>query len=515
VRVTLFEDRAEVVRAIEVELPAGVARVTVAGVSPFVDERSVQARFVGGADAGSILSARVRYRAHAEAALGREAIEALEAEARQARRRHREAVEAYGRAEAGHARTRSARRRWLEGVGTVPARAREAERLAEWRASLAALDAAEDALLDAQAKARRGQVEAADEQARTEARLAAGRVEAPRYEAAIELEVDASAEGAAALEVTYRVPAALWRPEHVVRLVDPEVSGGSAALEIVTHATAWQRTGEAWDDVEVRFSTARPARAASPPLLTDDVVASRRKAPEERRRIAVDLREQAIRLAGVAGGARAVDEMPGVDDGGEPVTFAPKGKVSIASDGRPFRVEVGRRTLEAKIDRVVLPEVAKAAHLRATATLGAGGPLLAGPVRIARGASLVGRAKLAFVGAGEPFEIGLGPDDGLRVRRVQSDKRDTVPVTGTQRLERAVSIHLSNLSGEPKHAIVTERVPVSELEEVEVVVLEPGGFRGEGPDGICRCIVELAPDATRTLELRYEIRAAAKVILPM
>ena len=63
-----------------------------------------------------------------------------------------------------------------------------------------------------------------------------------------------------------------------------------------------------------------------------------------------------------------------------------------------------------------------------------------GPVRIARDKSLVGRAKIGFIGKGEPFEVGLGTDDGVRVRRTQTEQRDTVPVTGTQKIRRAVKV---------------------------------------------------------------------------
>jgi len=225
-----------------------------------------------------------------------------------------------------------------------------------------------------------------------------------RGTAHVEVELAAATAQKAAIEVTYRVPCALWRPEHLVRLKGAApAQGGSAPLEVVTLATAWQRTGEVWDDVEVRFSTARPARDASPPALEDDVLTSRRKTSWERSRVEVSLREQAVMVAGLDRGTRAVDEMPGVDDGGEPLLFSPRERVSIASDGRPFRVEVARATLDAKIERVVFPEVASVAHLRATATLEKAGPLLAGPARIARGQSLVGLAKLDFVGRGEPF----------------------------------------------------------------------------------------------------------------
>jgi uncharacterized protein (TIGR02231 family) len=513
-RVTLFEDRAEVTRAAEVAVPAGVAWVALAGVSPFVDERSVQARLLT-KGAARVLSARVLRRAHLEKALGREQIEALEAEAEEARRSLVEIRQAKDRAARAEARASALRTKWIEGVSAVPRGAREEAKRAALREALGAIEQATAGALAAATAAREAEAKREDELARALAKLAEGSVERPRHEALIEVEIEAPEPEDATVEVTYRVPSALWRPEHLVRLAAPPPPQGEAApLELTTFATAWQRTGEAWDDVEVRFSTARPARAASPPALADDVLASRRKTDLERSRVEVGLREQEIKVAGLDRGTRAVDEMPGVDDGGEPVIFAPRGRVSIASDGRPFRVEVGRVTVEAKIERVLFPEAAKAAHLRATATLSAGGPLLAGPVRIARGKSLVGRAKIDYVGKGEAFEIGLGADDGVRVRREQAEERETVSVLGTQKIRRKVSVYLSNLSMEGRRVLVTERVPVSEIEEVEITVLDAGGFRQDGKDGLMRREVELGPQGTATLEMAYEIRAGARVVLP-
>ena len=84
-----------VVRAAEVEIAAGTSWVTVDGVSPFVDERSVQARLTGEAAGVKVLSARVRWRTHLERALGREEIEALVQKERAAQRAVREQASAY------------------------------------------------------------------------------------------------------------------------------------------------------------------------------------------------------------------------------------------------------------------------------------------------------------------------------------------------------------------------------------------------------------------------------------
>ncbi|WP_438034640.1 DUF4139 domain-containing protein [Sorangium sp. So ce204] len=528
--VTLFEDRAEVVRAARVEVQAGAQWIAIGGVSVFVDERTVQARIAGvGADAVRVTAARVRWRAHREAALGREAIDALEREEREASLRAGAAERARDRASRREAHLDQLLAKWARAMSEVPKDAGEPARLASWRGGAEALHAALAEALGASADARAARARAEEDARRAAARLREGSVEQPRYEAVIEVEVHAPAPQPVDIELTYRVACAIWRPEHLARLAAGAAvtsAGGAAAqgpggsIELTTWAAAWQATGEVWENVAARFSTARPSRSAEAPLLEDDVLRARRKTEIERRRVIVEARDQAIAAAGLDRGARAVDEMPGVDDGGEPLIFEAAEPVTLPSDGRPTRIEIARRSLPTELALVLYPEVHPAAHLRATVTLdggGAGGrprPLLAGPVRVARGGSLIGRARLDFVGAGEPFELGFGVDDAVRVRRTVDEEQDTAAITGSRKIRRRVKLSVSNLSSNVKRVLVTERIPVSEVAEVEVALGEAPGWTLDEKDGFLRGHVELPPKGLKTMSFSYELRAAASVVLP-
>jgi uncharacterized protein (TIGR02231 family) len=524
VRVTFFEDRAEVLRRASWRPDrTGRSWVALSGATLFLDDRSLRARVVrpgggagggegdGGGGAGAeVLGARVRRVLHEEPALGDEAIARLEEEARGARRRARNAAEAGARASARERGQAQLFGEWLRALGEVPRWAADGARLAEWRAAYQEIDGAVAAAHAAGADARAASEAAEDERLRAELRLAEGRRLLPRHQTLIEVQVDVPPSSVAAghdvvIEAEYRTPGALWRPEHTARL-------DGARVEIVTAATAWQITGEDWSGIEAVFSTARTARLATPPLLDDDIITSRRKAPEERRRIVVEARDQSIELAGLERGTRAVDEMPGVDDGGVPMALV-AGPITVASDGRPFRVEVARASLAAEVARVVMPERASAAHIRATATLAGARPLLAGPLRLVRDRSYVGRARLGFVAAGEPFEIGFGSDDAVRVRRQVDEVRDRSALTGAHKLRRTVRVYLSNLSGDPQTVEVAERVPVSEVEQLEIVV-DAGPWRIDA-DGIARLRVDLPPRGGTAVDLAYELRAPASVTLPL
>lgn len=511
-RVIFFEDRAEVVRAARLSLPEGLSWVALRGVTPYLDDRSIQARVLEGE--AKVVSARVRRRTSYETALSTDALRALEQEEAEAEKALRALDNRLERARARLRHLEQLFAGWASPLASVPRGAGEEGVIDQWRAAYRSLEEALSATQREITEARAEEERHKDALLRAQLRLQEGRKKEPRFVALIEVQLSLPGPAEIALEVTYRTPCALWRPEHLARLIPDPQEEKKGEIEIQTFATAWQCTGERWEDIEAVFSTARPAREASPPRLSDDLLTLRRKTDEERRQVIIEAREQAVATAGLNQGSRQVEEMPGVDDGGTPLSFSSRSKVTIESNGQPFRVEVARVRVPAEVGRVLYPEKSPVAHLRAISTLTGEHPLLAGPVRLARGAGLIGRAQLSFVGKGEPFELGFGPDDGIRVRRLVQEERDTVPVLGRQKRKRTVEIFLSNLSGEKKEVEVTERIPISEIEDVEISLLNLGGFQYDAKDGFARLPVTLSPHENRKLTLSYEVRAAAKVRLP-
>jgi uncharacterized protein (TIGR02231 family) len=510
--VTFFEDRAEVVRAFATSVGAGRTRLVAKGLSLLVDDRSLVCREVSGA---TVVYVRVRRRVHEETSATAEELSTLEAETERARARLHRAERALASAMADAQRLRALLRIWVQTVASVPSGGAD-----ELSCAYAEMDRATIARLDEFAQLRRERDDASSELVRAELRLEEGRLRRPRYEATAEIDIVAEADGEVQMRLAYRTPCALWRPEHRARLVKTESSTGTGTgtgtgtIEITTVATLWQCTGETWKDVRCRFSTARPAESATTPLLADDVLFTRKKTDTERKQVVVEAREQTIALAGAARGTRDVDDMPGVDDGGETQWLTGKTTTTIPSDGLPVRVEIDERVVPCSIARVAHPEVGPVTHVRATATLTGTTPLLAGPVTIARETEVVGRGRVSFVAPGEPFEIGFGTDDALRVRRRVIEKRKTTQLTGTQHVSREVRLYVSNLSDAPQSLSIVERVPVSEVEDVTIEVERQPHMRHDTKDGFATFELDLPAGATRDMVLRYRIEAKSNVVLP-
>ncbi len=503
--VTFFEDRAEVTREATLHLDApGLYRVQIEGVTPFIDDRSLQAHTAG----ADLLNAQVHRRLVRAATLDQDALRALEREVRDLLD-HEYACDAdRSRAQRQRQRLHDLLQRWGDGLTRAPDDLLDDP--APWTEALQALEDDLQASADAEAQANADLRDAQRQTAFARLRLAQGQATTQRVTTTVELQLRAQAPGTCTLRLTYRTPCALWRPEHAMRLRMSD-DGAPHRVELTTRAVIWQRTGERWDAVQVRCSTARPAANASPPPLQEDRLHLRRKSPEEQRTIHVETREEHITAAD---DRPAASELPGVDDGGEPQVFTAAIAAHLPSSGEPCRVDLYHLTLDAEVQRLLLPERTPVAHLRATATLPRSAPpLLAGPVQLARQDTFVGRARQRFVASGDRLEVGFGADDAVRVRRRVIEDADST-VMGTQLRERRVELSLSNLSDTPRALHLIERIPVSELDDITIHLERAPGWTFDAPRGFLTRDLTLPPNATERLDFTYRIKAASNVALP-
>jgi uncharacterized protein (TIGR02231 family) len=373
---------------------------------------------------------------------------------------------------------------------------------ASWKTQLATLSQQQAELDERRAEARR-EIALTDVKL-AQARHALGTAEEPLRTFECVLAITLEGTGEAQVKASYLVPCAVWRPAYRATL-----SGETVSIE--AEAVVWQHTGEAWNDVELAFSTARPTLGTAPPRLTDDFLNSRPKQTIEKRVVDVAIREEVIQTSGEKGSA---PEMPGLDDGGETRLLRAGGPTTIRSDGQPHRVALFRFESKAVVERVCPAELTSLVFVVSRFPNSSGQVLLAGPVDLIRNSGLVGRAQLKFAAAGETVKLSFGNEDGLQVIRESDQGIDEARLTGRRTTKNTVKLHVSNARPEGAKLVIEERIPVSEVKEVEVQVLTKEC--GPAPstvtkEGIARIEVELGANATKTAKFTWELSAASKV----
>ncbi len=493
--VTLMEDRARVVRRGLVALPAGRTRLIVSGAAPVLADKTLAAR---SATARIDDAAVTRRRVHAPE-LRAEAVRELEArieESADALGAHRERL---ARVDESLELLAQAADRTVEELQLDAAWSRADPDA--WKRRLAALAELEQRLRTERATVKRDVEDAARELAHRRARRDAEARPSDDLVAAIAITVEVEAAGEHALELEYVVPNACWRPRHRATLEGERV-------RVESEGCVWQNTGEDWDEVLLRFSTQRPSLGAEPPRLGTDRLAVRRKAE----RIVVEQRQQVVETTGLGQGARAAPEVPGIDDGGEVQELVAAHRVRVPSDGRPHRAPLFEMIAPVQESLTCAPELAPAI-LRKTAQVNtAARPLLAGPVELVRGGGPIGRTSILYVAPGERFELGWGPDPALRVHRaLEETVEEQKLLSSWHRSKRTIVDKLSNLGPEPRRVDLVERVPVSEIEKLEIAVDVEATGRDADADGFVRWTVELAPFGREKVVLVYGVHRHADV----
>lgn len=518
--VTFFEDRAEVQRQAQYQATPGPQWVCIPHISPVIDDRSLQVGLQG-PEGAMVLAARVLRRLHLSGALGREAIDALTAQALAHDQQAQALQQELARIDTERQRADNLLTQWVDAISQIPKNAHKDDGLTPWQSSFSAIQARSAELITAHSQTLAALNDAQRAAALARAHLSAASHLQPLHETCIEIQLDASPSGGTlTLTATYRLPCALWRPEHLARLLPPSSNtskdtNNPHTIEWLTWATVWQSTGEEWSNTKLAFSTARPAQTASPPLLNDDILYTRHRSQEEQQVITIQAHEQSISHSAQTSNP----DIPGVDDGGQPLLLLAPYPMTIPSNGQPVRVELDRRTLNVQVSRLIVPAVSEVAHLvgRTTVTSSArypGLPLLAGPVHIAREHGWMGRTKLDLTTDNEHLELGFGPDDAIRIRRLAHQKRLPPKLSGQQIERRHIQIFLSNLSDTEREVEILDRIPISEIKEVQIEPLEQSPNWTTDEDGFKRLTLTLAPLEHRELFFKYEVRASSKVRLP-
>ena len=504
VAVTVLEDRASITRRGTARLAAGQHRLVIENVSPVLADKTLTAASTG---------ARVLdVRCERSLAPWREAaavpVSALLDERRslEAKREGAEATAAAAGAESVALREVIAAA--LRDLAIAASRGNPTTGAA---AQLAELDAADRAArirqVDAELEAR-GVIAALS---RLEARILTAEAEAGEETARLIVDVIADADSDVALTVSYVVPGAAWRPYH--RAVLARAAG---RVDWTTTACVWQATGEDWTDVELTCSLERPSLGVEPPELFDDEVRARKR-PES---VLIEVRDHEQQNTGLGGDM----QVPGIDDGGLGITFSAQ-RTTVKADGLPHRTPVGGFTAPTQLSLVAVPLRSPWVHIRARIVNAGQTPVLAGPVDLIMASGYVGRAEVGFVAPGEKFYLGFGPDAEIRVHRTETRERDEAGLLGGWNVQTVrVAVRLSNLGSEPREIDVTERIPISEVEQVEVQIGSPDAYLLAADDPGCEEItqvtaralderglvtwgVELPPNGRRAVALQYKVKS--------
>lgn len=469
--VIVYPDRARVIRRGRVALEIGLHRLEVRELSNHLHPDSARVSAYGTAKA-RLLGMQIQQAFYADTPV--EQVRLLEAQVEAAqdaiatldgRRQLNEQARTHLDSLAGH--TKVYARALASGQQNTEDQLALFERLKQRSAELN-----DEALAVEQSKRQAGR-----KLAQLEQQLEQARSQRPRNRFTASIELDVTGAGELDVEISYLVSGASWTPQYDLRLLE---DGGTTTLEVSYLAQVTQNSGEAWQDVALTLSTARPALAAAIPELKPWYV---QPAPPPRPlpsappsakvaslRMAMPAMEamQPDMAAPGEGAAPAEEATARVEAGGAAVSYAIPGEATIPPDGSVFKAVIARYPLAPELNYVSAPGLAPAAYRRVKVRNDSAYTLLPGKANLFAGDEFLGATRLELTAPQGGIEIYLGVDDRIHVeRRLARREVDKTIIGGRRRLHYGYEITLENLLEQPTTLLVRDQFPVGRHEEIK------------------------------------------------
>jgi uncharacterized protein (TIGR02231 family) len=254
--VTVYNDRALIARSARVEIPeAGEHIIKVGGLPQRLEANSLRA--AGRGSAGTrILGIEQEPEIHVEPPV--EELQRLEREITRLRREIElvDARQAIIEEQRTWLRTlgEQAARRMANGIAVNLARPEDASAVFTFTGEESERLVASKLALDTRREELQRELQARQ---REQHELSRG---ARPDRVAASLRISTAAPGELAIELTYLIPGASWRPRY-----DARVDTSASQVQLVEQALVWQRTGEEWRGVSLSLSTAQPQAAFTLP----------------------------------------------------------------------------------------------------------------------------------------------------------------------------------------------------------------------------------------------------------
>jgi uncharacterized protein (TIGR02231 family) len=326
----------------------------------------------------------------------------------------------------------------------------------------------------------------------------------------IDVTFDSAREQTVRIETAYLVPRASWQPLYKVA-VSPDLK----AADLTMFSTVRQKSGEDWKNVALSISNVVPLRGASLPdpqswFLDVPRLVEQRKARVE---FAAPAAAPALAPEDRAGVPAEEANVASADKAETPlsVEYRLPGKVTVESGERESFLPLFSKRLEGDFSLYAAPRVSSLTYLVCKAR--ADKELLAGPMNAYFGGRFVGKTFMAEKRVGEDFQVNLGADREVKVKReVLRDKlKETSWGFEKKNVVRdmAYRITVENLKKGPVRMKIVDAVPISKTDRIEVKDLKvtPGASEKayQGREGVYAWDLDVKAGEKREITVEFTV----------
>jgi len=348
-------------------------------------------------------------------------------------------------------------------------------------------------------------------------------------------------EGNVNLVASYVVSRASWRPFYDVRAFNKDSS-----VQILYFGMIRQNTGEDWEDAKLSLSTALPSVGGSPPSLKPQLL---KVATVLTARSAKSFRSKKFRSAAPAprSNAFAMDQYdPTIEDSFElercssaresalPSAEATENLTStnfdilrpstIESDDVEHKVSICQLDFSPEFEYLAIPKSVAHAFLKIKVKNDSNYALLAGDANVFLDNNFLTKTTLSAVSPLEEFDIALGVDPSVKVtyKPVKKFQQRTGMISKADLFNFHQVIEIKNTKSQPVKIKVTDQCPWSTNDKIKITLQDPDIKFPKGTSSDTSIIkngnaslytnnntieweLELPSSETKTINLKYQV----------
>ena len=335
--------------------------------------------------------------------------------------------------------------------------------------------------------------------------------------------------GTLTLEISYLVNGANWRPVY-----DARSDYKAGEVELSSYGMVQQKTGEDWSDVKLTLSTARPQIGGRMPYVgpwflseyrpvpMSDSEGTLRRLGKSNSELRKDKAQEMLQYK--AFDALSTPNMPAenkaevayadVAQQGVSIVYKITRPVSIKSDGVENKFPIATQVLKARFEYSTYPRLSPYAYLGSRVTNSKDLQLVAGQVNLFLDGEFVGKSSIDSIGPGQEFDLYLGIDENIKIKREQISKKiDDVLIAGIAspniKTTYVYKLTVENATQKPAAVKLFEAIPVSQSERIKTKVfgisLEPTKKDWEDRKGIWLWELKLDPNAKKEIAYSFSV----------
>jgi uncharacterized protein (TIGR02231 family) len=313
-----------------------------------------------------------------------------------------------------------------------------------------------------------------------------------------------------ALDVQYLVNNAGWTPVYDLRAINTK-----NPVQLNYKANVFQATGEEWQNVKLKLSTANPNLGGLKPTLNPWYL----NFDEPAYRM-LQGRTAGVVLRGVA--SQPMMQKEAMEDAGPSETVANYTTTiqtslntefdialpyTVHTSNKPTLVDIRNYELNADYLYAVAPKIDPDAFLLARITGWEDLSLLPGEANVFFEGTFVAKSFIDPQSIKDTLSVSLGRDKRIVVKREKLKDFSSRKLIGvSQRESYAYEIAVRNAKTENVKLVIEDQLPVSQDKQIEIVTLDLGGARFNKDTGKLIWEVSISPNETKKVGFKFEVK---------